>query len=163
VGDVIVKLNGKPVSGIDEFRRMAMQPPPGTGVHLDIIHLGDDSWAYITAGQRPDQMIEPGTGYLGVRLSDVTKEMADKLRIPPRGALVTEILDPAGRYIGLEVGDVIVKFDFYEIERLHDLQRRIAGHTTPGRIAKPVDLYVIRKGKQERLFLQLDHISERWR
>jgi hypothetical protein len=161
VGDVIVKLDDKPVSSGEEFRRLSAQTTPGTRVHVDLIHLGDDSWATIEAGQRPDQLLEPGTGYLGVRLTDVTQETADKLHIPPRGALVTEILDVTGTLIGLKVGDVIVKLQYDDITSLRDLQRRIASaskFTSQG-----ADLYVIRNGKERKLFLQLDHISARWR
>jgi S1-C subfamily serine protease len=69
--------------------------------------------------------------YLGVRLTDVTREAADKLRIPPRGALVTELLDVTGTLIGLEVGDAIVKFDYWDIASLHDLQRMLQSSRSP--------------------------------
>lgn len=140
---------------------MVRRTPPGANVHLNLIRLGDDVRASITVGRAPDPPIEPGTGYFGVRLDDMTSQIAKRYGIPQRGAVVTEVLDLAGDYIGLKVWDVIVKLDFDEIANVRDLQRRIARHS----LSDSVSLYIIRNGKDYGvpLVFRLDHIAERWR
>ena len=71
-------------------------------------------------------------GWLGVRIQQVTDEIADSLSIKPaRGALVAGIDDKGpAKPAGIEPGDVIVKFDGKDIKEMRDLpqdRRRDAG------------------------------------
>src|SRR6201987_6099053 len=97
-----------------------------------------------------DQLKEFGEtrrGWLGVRIQQVTDEIAESLGIKPaRGALVAGI-DEKGpaKPAGIEPGDVIVKFDGKEVKEMKDLPR-IGADTAVG---KQVDVVVIRKGKEE--------------
>ncbi len=86
-------------------------------------------------------------GWLGVRIQQVTDDIAESLSIsPPRGALVAGIDDKGpAKPAGIEPGDVIVTFDGHDIKEMHDLPRIVAD--TP--VGKTVDVVVIRKGKQE--------------
>jgi PDZ domain/TIR domain len=91
--------------------------------------------------------VEAKPGYLGLRIRQVTGEIAEGLNImPPRGALV-EALDDQGpaKLAGIEPGDVIVKFDGTEIKEVRDLPR--ATRRTPPGTEAPV--VIIRKGKEE--------------
>jgi serine protease Do len=86
-------------------------------------------------------------GWLGVRIQQVTDDIAESLNIsPPRGALVAGIDDKGpAKPAGIEPGDVIVTFDGRDIKEMHDLPRIVAD--TP--VGKTVDVVIIRKGKQE--------------
>ncbi|MGA7791091.1 MAG: Do family serine endopeptidase [Xanthobacteraceae bacterium] len=86
-------------------------------------------------------------GWLGVRIQQVTDDIAESLSVsPPRGALVAGIDDKGpAKPAGIEPGDVIVTFDGHDIKEMHDLPRIVAD--TP--VGKTVDVVVIRKGKQE--------------
>src|SRR6266436_3720775 len=69
------------------------------------------------------QFGETRRGWLGVRIQQVTDEIADSLKInPPRGALVAGV-DERGpaKPAGIEPGDVIVKFDGKDIKEMRDL------------------------------------------
>ena len=93
------------------------------------------------------QFGETRRGWLGVRIQQVTDDIAESLSLkPPRGALVAGLDDrgPA-KPAGIEPGDVIVKFDGRDIKDMHDLPRIVAD--TP--VGKEVDVIVIRKGKEE--------------
>jgi serine protease Do len=90
---------------------------------------------------------ETRRGWLGVRIQQVTDDIAESLSIKPaRGALVAGVDDrgPA-KPAGIEPGDVIVTFDGHDVKEMHDLPRIVAD--TP--VGKEVDVVVIRKGKQE--------------
>ena len=67
-------------------------------------------------------------GWLGVRIQQVTDEIAESLNIKPaRGALVAGIDDKGpAKPAGIEPGDVIVKFDGKDIKEMRDLPRIVA-------------------------------------
>jgi serine protease Do len=90
---------------------------------------------------------EARRGWLGVRIQEVTDEIAESLNVsPPRGALVAGV-DPSGpaKPAGIEAGDVVITFDGHPIKQMRDLPRIVAD--TP--VGKQVDVVVIRKGKQQ--------------
>ena len=84
-------------------------------------------------------------GWLGVRIQQVTDEIADSLNVKPaRGALVAGV-DAKGPAKGtIEPGDVIVKFDGKDVKEMRDLPRIVAD--TP--VGKDVAVTVIRKGQE---------------
>jgi serine protease Do len=97
-----------------------------------------------------DQLREFGEtrrGWLGVRIQNVDDATADALGLgSARGALIAGIDDKGpARPAGLEVGDVIVRFDNKEVKDSRDLPRIVS--STP--VGKAVDVVVIRKGKEE--------------
>ena len=67
-------------------------------------------------------------GWLGVRIQQVTDEIAESLSIKPaRGALVAGIDDKGpAKPAGIEPGDVIVKFDGKDVKEMRDLPRIVA-------------------------------------
>src|SRR5437016_2782073 len=85
-------------------------------------------------------------GWLGVRIQQVTDDIAESLNIrPARGALVAGIDDKGpAKPAGIEPGDVIVKFDGKDIKEMRDLPK-IVGDTA---IGKDVPVLIIRKGKE---------------
>jgi serine protease Do len=93
------------------------------------------------------QFGEARRGWLGVRIQQVTDDIADSLSIkPPRGALVAGVDDKGpAKPAGIQPGDVIVTFDGRDVKEMHDLPRIVADTT----IGKAVDVVVIRKGKEE--------------
>ncbi len=94
-----------------------------------------------------DQLQEFGEtrrGWLGVRIQDVTEDVAEALELSsPRGALVTDVPDGPGKDSGIEAGDVIRTFDGREVENTRELVR-IVGNTAVG---KAVDVEIIRGGE----------------
>jgi serine protease Do len=92
------------------------------------------------------QFGETRRGWLGVRIQQVTDEIAESLGIkPPHGALVAGI-DEKGpaKPAGIEPGDVIIKFDGQDIKDMRDLPRVVAD--TP--VGKDVPVVIIRKGQE---------------
>ena len=81
-----------------------------------------------------------------MRIQNVDEPTAEALGLgTPRGALVAGIDDKGpAKPSGLEVGDVIVRFDGQEVKQSRDLPRIVAN--TP--VGKAVDVTVVRKGKE---------------
>ena len=90
---------------------------------------------------------ETRRGWLGVRIQQVTDDIAESLNIKPaHGALVAGVDDKGpAKPAGIEPGDVVVKFDGRDVKEMHDLPRIVAD--TP--VGKEVEVVVIRKGKEE--------------
>jgi serine protease Do len=92
------------------------------------------------------QFGETRRGWLGVRIQNVDDPTAEALGLgTARGALVAGV-DERGpsKPAGLEVGDVIVKFDGKDVKDSRDLPRIVA--STP--VGKAVDVQIVRKGKE---------------
>ena len=97
-------------------------------------------------------------GWLGVRIQQVTDEIAESLGIKPvRGALVAGVDDKGpAKPAGIEPGDVIVKFDGKDIKEMRDLPK-IVGDTP---IGKDVPVVIIRKGKEETKTVRLGRLED---
>src|SRR6202012_3466486 len=86
-------------------------------------------------------------GWLGVRIQQVTDEIADSLNIKPaRGALIAGVDDKGpAKPAGIEPGDVVVKFDGKDVKEPKDRSRGVADTA----VGKEVDVVIIRKGAEE--------------
>jgi serine protease Do len=104
------------------------------------------------------QFGETRRGWLGVRIQQVTDEIAESLKIsPPRGALVAGVDDKGpAKPAGIEPGDVIVKFDGKDIKEMRDLPRVVAD--TP--VGKQTPVVIIRKGKEETKTVTLGRLED---
>ena len=97
-------------------------------------------------------------GWLGVKIQQVTDEIAESLNIKPaRGALVAGI-DEKGpaKPAGIEAGDVIIKFDGKDIKEMRDLPRIVAD--TP--VGRDVEVVIVRKGKEEKKTVKLGRLDD---
>ena len=89
---------------------------------------------------------ETRRGWLGVRIQNVDDATAEALNLgSARGALIAGI-DEKGpaKPAGLDVGDVIVKFDGKDVKESRDLPRIVA--SSP--VGKAVDVVIVRKSQQ---------------
>ena len=97
-------------------------------------------------------------GWLGVRIQQVTDEIAESLNIKPaRGALSAGIDDKGpAKPAGIEPGDVIVTFDGKDIKEPKDLSRVVADTA----VGKEVDVVIIRKGAEQNLKVTLGRLDD---
>ena len=95
-----------------------------------------------------DQLIQFGEtkrGWLGVRIQEVTKEIAEVEKLnKPKGALVASVSEnsPASK-AGLKAGDIILKFDEKSIDTMRQLPKAVAGTE----VGKNVELEIWRNKK----------------
>ena len=97
-------------------------------------------------------------GWLGVRIQQVTDEIAESLNIKPaRGALIAGVEDKGpAKPAGIEPGDVVVKFDGKDIKEPKDLSRVVADTA----VGKSVDVVIIRKGNEETRKVTLGRLED---
>jgi serine protease Do len=88
---------------------------------------------------------ETRRGWLGVRIQEVTPEIADSLGLKSQhGALVSSMMDESpAKKAGIEPGDIIMSFNGHEITGMQKLPRMVADTE----VGKEVPVTVWRKGK----------------
>ena len=102
-----------------------------------------------------DQLQEFGEtrrGWLGVRIQDVTPDVAEAMGLEEaKGALVTDVPPGPAEDAGILAGDVITSFDGVEVEDTRSLVRQV-GDTPDG---KAVRVVVFREGKSQTILVTL--------
>lgn len=101
---------------------------------------------------------ETRRGWLGVRIQEVTDEIADSLAMDKAmGALVAGVTDdgPAAK-AKIEPGDVIIKFDGKDVDTMRELPRMVA----ETEIGKEVEVTVLRKGEEVVISVILEQLVE---
>ena len=97
-------------------------------------------------------------GWLGVLIQDVTRELAESFDMDkPHGALVAKVLagSPAEQ-AGLEVGDIIIRYDEADIAFSSDLPPLVGN----SKIDTKVPLEIIRGGKRKHLRVLIAKLPE---
>jgi len=108
-----------------------------------------------------DQLREHGSvrrGWLGVRIQQVTDELAEGLRLEKAtGALVASVTpDGPAAVAGIQQGDVILEFDGRVVPDSRKLPRMVAETA----IGKDVDVVIWRKGERVTLKVSLGELTD---
>ncbi len=95
-------------------------------------------------------------GWLGVLIQDVTRELAESFDMPhPHGALIAKVLsDGPAEKSGLEVGDIIVKFNGKKVSFSSDLPPLVG--STPVNSNVPVE--IIRRSKHKTIQVKISEL-----
>ena len=125
-GDIIVKVDGKPVEKSGDLPRIIGGAKPGSKAVLQVFRRGAAREISVTVGEfeaeRPVRraQAEPGTATpaaknaLGLAVSDLTEAQKKELRLRGGGVRV-DAVDGAAARSGLREGDVILSIDNVEI------------------------------------------------
>ncbi|MBN9019566.1 MAG: DegQ family serine endoprotease [Rhizobiales bacterium] len=149
-GGPLFNMNGE-VIGINT----AIISPSGGSIGIGFAIPSD---AAIHVVDQLRQYGETRRGWIGVRIQQVTDEIADSLSMgSPRGALVAGVTDkgPAAD-AKIEPGDVIISFDGKPVTEMRDLPRLVADSP----IDQTVDVVVIRKGAELSLKIKVGRLTE---
>lgn len=116
-GDVIMAMDGQPISDFQELRLRVSESAPGQAVKLQIVRNGEKREITATLGELPKEAAAVGSSpergesaLEGLQVETLTPEVARQFDLRPgiRGVVVTEV-DPgtASAEAGLTRGDVI--------------------------------------------------------
>ena len=107
-----------------------------------------------------DQLQEYGEtrrGWLGVRIQDVTDDVADAMGLKKAvGALITDVPEGPAREAGLKTGDVIKSFDGVEVVDTRGLVRQVGNSP----VGATVRVTVLRDGKTQTIKVVLGRREE---
>ena len=132
-GDIILELNGKPVTDANELRMNVSMMHPDTSVNLKVLRSGAEREMTVSLGELPTkeaslQNDERGTksSLSGVSVDDLDADTAQQLGLPPtaKGVVVTGISpsSPAADS-GLQRGDVIQEVNRQPVKNTSDFER----------------------------------------
>lgn len=149
-GDVIRKFDGHDVKSFADLRNLVSQADLNKKVDLEIVRAGKEMMvptqikeqpAGYQTGQvvprqtpvqpAPDQDNEESTGLTGIRVGELTQQLARQLDLPNgvHGVVVTDV-DPAAGVADLRKGDVIEQVNQQPINSLADYNK-IVGSIDP--------------------------------
>ena len=107
-----------------------------------------------------DQLKEFGEtrrGWLGVRIQDVTEDVADAMGLKKAvGALITDVPEGPAREAGLKTGDVIKSFDGVDVVDTRGLVRQVGNSP----VGATVRVTVLRDGKTQTIKVVLGRREE---
>jgi len=156
-GDIITRLDGKPVAATDELIGILKARNSGDEVAVVVLRDGKEMSFAVKLGERPDEdytvvgprafarTIEIGRGgFLGVELIDLSDQLADYFGVK-EGALIQSVeKDSPADKAGIQAGDVIVKVGDESVESADDLQEAISDREPNDK----VDVKLVRKGSE---------------
>jgi serine protease Do len=141
-GDVVVALNGKPISDNNQLTRDVGVIPPGQTVKLDVIRDAKERSLQVKLAPRPDETesggrsLSQGSGekelgdLLGLSVEDLTPQMARRAQVDPgtKGAVVTDVApDSPAAEAGLEPGDVVLEVKHQPLASAADYRKAVNG------------------------------------
>jgi S1-C subfamily serine protease len=134
-GDIIVALNGKPITDSNQLRMSIAMMAPGTTANLDVWRGGSRHEVAVKLGILPTEeeqasvvSANPQGALEGVTVENVTGETAQQLNLPPntKGVVVTDI-NPSSPLAdsGLQPGDVIQEVNHQQVSNVKDFERAV--------------------------------------
>jgi serine protease Do len=134
-GDIILELNGKPISDSNQLRMSISMLAPGTSVELKTLRNGNERKVSVKLAELPTETAklnsheEGGSKALeGVEVSNLNPEFAQQLGVPEKtkGVVVTSV-DPDSKMAdsGLRQGDVIQEVNHQSVKNVSEFQNAL--------------------------------------
>ncbi|MDQ6654979.1 MAG: trypsin-like peptidase domain-containing protein [Verrucomicrobiota bacterium] len=157
--DVITQVDGVPVTTDTQLQREILKKKVGQNVDLTVWRKGQTVKIGVTAGELPGeigrasnptgpapQKPEEATGKFGLQVQDLSKEVADRLKLnAPQGVIVTDVADNSlASAQGIEREDVITEVDGKPVANVQSFREALS-KADP---RKGILLYLDRKGSK---------------
>ena len=135
-GDIVVALNGKPVSDADNLSVEISEMTPGTVAHLKIYRNGETMekdvklGTYPQSGQTsPQSNSGAGAALQGVQVENLTPQMAQQLALNSQAGVVVTAIDPssAAASAGIQRGDVIQQVNRKPVANVAQYRQALSG------------------------------------
>jgi serine protease Do len=139
-GDIIVAINGEPVTDANQLRMKIGMMAPNSTASLKVMRNGQPQNVPVTLGEYPSKVerasldnhngngAAPDKSLNGVSVENITPEAAQELKIPAstQGVVVTEV-EPASHAAdsGLKPGDVIQQVNHQAVANVRDFSQAV--------------------------------------
>jgi serine protease Do len=131
-GDILLEVNGKPVSSANQLRMAISMMEPGTDVKLKVLRNGSERDLNVKLAEMPTETAmnnpngDDSTKALeGVQVKTLSPDLADQLGLPSssKGVVVTDV-DPSSKMAdsGLRKGDVIQEVNRKPVNNVSEFQ-----------------------------------------
>lgn len=125
-GDVLLSVDGNPISSVEELQRKVMQSRVGQRVVLSLFRKGQKLTIPLILAEMPSESKKDKAGtWSGLTLQILTPALAKQFNLPPteRGLLVSDVDTEGPAYMsGLKQGDVIKEINDISIGSLSQFQ-----------------------------------------
>ncbi len=154
-GDVIIRVNNQEISNAGELVAVIHSYTPGSVVNVIVDRKGKKLEFKVELGKYEEE--EKEKSFMGIVVGDITAGDRETFSIPTsiKGVIVREVKNP---YLGLKVGDVIIKIVVngkeYKLNSLKDWEKAVNGLKKGDYVA----LYVFRKGAK--IYLAFPYTGE---
>jgi serine protease Do len=137
-GDVIVEFDGREIEDWNDLPRVVAETPVGKKVKVVVLRNGERKTlkaavAELKETQQEVQLAEKGGATeFGLRVQDLTPELAEQLGVDEVGGVVVTAVSPssAAEEAGVRRGDVIVEVNRSEVTGVQDLREQLASADT---------------------------------
>ncbi len=142
-GDILLEYDDQPIMEMSDLPRLVAATPVKKTVEVKIFRDGKERKVKVTVGKldEEEQDImsgdEEGTGTLGVTVTNMTRELAERFGIEgAEGVLITRIVpeSPAAK-ANLQVGDLIIEADGKAINSVKDFEEFV-GRRSAGKVLR---------------------------
>ena len=133
--DIILEVNGNPISDSRELTNFVKDIEVGEQAKVKILREGKTQTLAVKVGKRPQnatiagsQPMPEAAPALGVKVKELTSELAERLNIQEsEGVIVEEVAeDSKAAQSGLRVGDIIREINHRPINTVADFSKTIA-------------------------------------
>ncbi len=130
LGDVVVEYEGKPLTREGQFRQYIAETVPGERVHLKIFRDGKMIRITVKVIQRPESesvSAVNGSNDYGMRLTEITPQTREKLRLTNEHGLVVYQIDQTGVAWekGIRQNDIILKANGKPVKTIREFNTAI--------------------------------------
>jgi len=166
--DVIVALNGKPVTTVQDLRNTIAATAPGAEVTMRVVRDGKEQDVAVTIGEQPDDLSVVASGgkpapgapgqntaeALGMTLTAPTEALAQKYGLEPNnlaGAVVTAVApDSPAAQAGVQEGDLITKVGDADVKTAKDVSDALSKEDSQ----KGVSLHITNRAGTRSVFIE---------
>lgn len=146
--DIILEVNGKPVENSRELTRVIAGINVGETASIKILREGREKDFHIEIAKREDKKLysersQKDSGEeLGIRVQDLTPEIARRFNIPETAGVIVSDIKPDGKSAaaGVMVGDIIKEVNRTSVKTTHEFMETI-GKVSQG---DPIKLFIRR-------------------
>jgi serine protease Do len=136
-GDIILEMNGQPITDTDEFRLKIAMMKPGTAVKLKMFRNGTEREISVVLGELPElkQVVSseegntPGAALQGLSVDDLTPQISRQLGLPADtfGVVVTGVQQGSpAQEADLSRGDVIQEVDRKPVHNVREFSSAVS-------------------------------------
>jgi len=129
-GDIILEVNGKPMTGSNQLRMTISMMQPGSAAKLKVVHDGSQRELTIKLHELPTEQAEMNNeagdqpqASAGIEVANLTPEIAQQLHLAPTTTgVVVKHVDPSSPLAdsGLREGDVIQEVNHQSVKNVSD-------------------------------------------
>jgi serine protease Do len=135
-GDIVLEMDGQPVTGTEEFRLKIAMMKPGTTVRLKVYRNGKELDVPVVLGELPAKAASsqseggtPSAALQGLSVDELTPQIARQLGLPAKtlGVVVTGVdSGSAAEEAGLRRGDVIQEVNHKPVHNVTEFSSAVS-------------------------------------